>query len=252
MLATGHATSGVLVGVVTAAVSGPFGDPAWWAWVAVVAGCAILPDADMKRSVVDELWGPFTRGIRLGKSTVIPGLWSLVRPLLGGHRVRSHRIEGVLVFLAGIWVATHWVASSAVIAALATGLSIRSAALVAAWLTDFRYRRSYWIGNAAASAAVGWWVLDSGAHLPGWLPFAMAFGCAVHIAGDMVTDSGVQLTFAFPKKARLLPEPLCFKAGGWVEHAVVMPVLVIATGIAIAYQAGYDPIGTVLTAWRSS
>lgn len=241
-MATGHATSGLLVGTATAGVTGAvFGAPAWWAWAAVVAGCSLLPDVDMRRTVADGLWGPFTAGVRIGRIPILPGLWSLIRPLLGGHRARSHRIEGVIVFLAVVGLATFWSWSSALVAALAVGLAIRAAALVAEWLVGFRYRRSYWLFNAAASWAVGWWVIDTGTSLPGWLPWAMALGCAAHIGGDLCTDGGVKLTYMSEKKAGL-PNWLAFKAGGWFEHAAVMPVLVIATSLVVAYSAGYHPL----------
>lgn len=224
--------------------------PSYWCWVGILAGCSVLPDADMKRTVADELFGPFTRGIRWGQTTLIPGLFTIVRLFLGGHRQRSHRVEGVLLFLTGVWICTHWVVSSTVVLVLATGLALRSAHLVAEWLFGLRYRRRYWLPLFAVSLAAGWLFYRTGTPLPGWVPFAMGAGCAVHILGDLVTDSGVRLTFATEKKSRLLPEPLCFKAGGWVENTLVVPPMFIAAVLVVAYQAGYDPIGAVMEGMR--
>lgn len=249
--ATGHVISGVLIGAATAPALGVTpADPTYWAWTTVVAGCSILPDSDLKRTVADELFGPFTRGIRLGQTTLIPGLFTIVRLFLGGHRNRSHRIEGVLMFLAGVWACTHWLASSTIVLVLATGLGLRSIHLIAEWLFGIRYRKRYWLPLFAVSLAVGWLYYQTGAPLPGWVPFAMGLGCAVHICGDLVTDSGVRLTFATEKKSRLLPEPLCFKAGGWVENTIVVPPMFIAAVLVVCYQAGYDPVGSVLDAMK--
>lgn len=225
-------------------------DPTYWAWTTVAAGCAILPDADMKRTVADELFGPFTRGIRWGTVTLLPGLFTIVRLFLGGHRQRSHRVEGVLLFLFGVWLCTHWAISSTAVVVVAAGLALRSTHLIGEWLFGFRYRKRYWMPLFVVSLGVGYLFWSNGAHLPGWVPFAMALGCAIHILGDMCTDSGVRLTFATEKKSRLLPEPLCFKAGGWVENTLVVPPMFMAAVLVVAYQAGYDPIGAVMEGMR--
>lgn len=252
MNGTGHAASGFLVGAATGHMISTPDQPGYWVWVGLVAGCSILPDADIKRSTVDELLGPVTRGIRWGTVTLIPGLWSFIRPFLGGHRQRSHRIEGVAVFLAAVWVLTHWKISSAVLVLFGTALAVRCVFLVLTYLFDTRYRKSYWLPLLAVSLAAVWLWWRTGEPLPAWVPFGMAAGCATHIAGDMVTDSGVKITFMSNKPSRLLPEPLCFKAGGWVEHTLVLPPMLIAAVLVVAYQAGYDPIGSVLTAMRGA
>jgi hypothetical protein len=252
MNATGHAASGFLVGAATGHIISSPDQPGFWIWAGLVAGCSILPDADIRRSTVDELFGPFTRGIRWGQVTLIPGLWSFVRPFLGGHRARTHRIEGVILFLFAVWVASHWQASSAVLVVFGVGLAVRCGFLILTYLFDTRYRKRYWLPLLLVSLAGAWLFWQAGDPLPGWVPFAMAAGCAVHVAGDMVTDSGVKITYLSERPSRLLPEPLCFKAGGWVEHTLVIPPMLIATGLVMAYQAGYDPIGSVLTAMRGA
>lgn len=237
------------MGVSTALAVAPVGTPTYVAWAGVVAGCSFLPDLDMKRTAADELFGPFTRGFRWGTRTLTPGLWTLVRPFLGGHRQRSHRVEGVVLFLFGIWLCHLWAIPSTVVVVFATGLGLRSAHLVVEWLFGIRYRRRYWIPLLFVSCVVGYLFWTSGAHLPGWVPFAMALGCAVHILGDCLTDSGVRLTFASEKKTKI-PEPFAFKAGGWVENTLVVPPMLIAAVLVVCYQAGYDPVGTVLEAMR--
>lgn len=249
MMSTGHAASGILVGACTAQVTGlTVSDLGWWGWVGVIAGCSLLPDVDLRQSTASELFGPFTRGIRWGNTTLVPGLWSLLRPFLGGHRKRTHSIPGIAVFLAAIWVLCHWLLSSSIVVVFAFGLAVRALFLIATYLFDVKYRKRYWLPLFAGSLAVGWWFYTGAAPLPGWLPWAMAGGCAVHLIGDAMTDSGVQLTHLSEKKFHLFGETLAFKAGGWVEHTLVLPPMLIAAVLVVAYQAGYDPIGSVLTA----
>lgn len=252
MIATGHTVSGVLVGAATAQVLGVTpADPVFWAWTGIMAGAALLPDLDMRQSVASSLFGPLTGGLRWGSVTLIPGLWSFVRPFLGGHRGRTHRISGIILFLAGLWLCSLWLWPSVVVVVFATGLAVRALALVATYLFDFRYRKPYWLPLFAVSVAAGWLFYTAGSSLPLWVVWAMAGGCAVHVLGDSVTDAGVKLTHLSEKPFRLLPEPLCFKAGGWVEHTLVLPPMLIAAALIVAYQAGYHPIETVLEALRA-
>lgn len=225
----------------------PVGTPLYVMWAALVMGGSILPDADMKRTVADELFGPFTRGIRWGTVTLIPGLWTLVRPFLGGHRGRTHRIEGVILFLAGLWLCTLWRIPSTIVVVLGAGLALRTAHLILEWLFGIRYRKRYWLPLFAVSLGVGWLFWTSGAPLPVQVPFALAFACLVHIGGDILTDAGVKVTFASEKKVKI-PEPFAFKAGGWVENTIVVPPMLIAAVLVVCYQAGYDPVGSVLEA----
>lgn len=54
-------------------------------------------------------------------------------------------------------------------------------------------------------------------------------GNAVHISGDMMTNTGVRIFLPFSdKKRKLLPEQIIFKTGGPVEHLVVLPLFTLA------------------------
>lgn len=254
MMATGHCVSAALAGVGTAQVLGVVPvDPTFWAWTGVMVGAALLPDFDTRSATVNNLWGPVTNGVRVFKIPILPGLWPILRPLVGGHRRGSHSALGLIVLLAALWLCSHWLLSSAIVAALAFGLALRGTGVLTEYLIGLKYRRRYWVGNLAASAAAGWYLFDHALRLPGWVPWAMAGGALVHVMGDMLTDSGVKL--AWPTRdvdVRLLPEPLCFKAGGWVENTLVVPPMLIAAVLVVAYQAGYDPIGAVFEAMRSA
>lgn len=47
-----------------------------------------------------------------------------------------------------------------------------------------------------------------------FIPIAVLLGCATHITGDMLTDSGCMLGYPWSRhRFRLLPEPLAFTTG---------------------------------------
>lgn len=85
-----------------------------------------------------------------------------------------------------------------------------------------------------------------GLHL---IPLAVGVGCATHIVGDMLTDSGCMLGYlAFRHRFCLLPEPLAFTTGTRPELLIVDPVL---TG-ALLVLAGWAADPAFVTAqWHS-
>jgi len=61
------------------------------------------------------------------------------------------------------------------------------------------------------------------------IPVAVALGCATHIAGDMLTDSGCPLLLPLSQyRFKWWPEPLAFTTGTMPEVAIVDPVLLVA------------------------
>ena len=66
------------------------------------------------------------------------------------------------------------------------------------------------------------------------VPYAVATGCLIHIAGDMCTDSGCPVLAPLSgEDYRLIPEPFAFTTGTAPERWIVRPVLV-AAAIAMA------------------
>ena len=94
--------------------------------------------------------------------------------------------------------------------------------------------------------AVGELVYGYGLRL---IPLAVALGCATHIAGDMLTDSGCMLGYPYSRyRFHLLPEPLAFPTGPSPELLIVDPLLTFA----ILVLAGWvtDP-AFVQAQWHS-
>lgn len=250
MLAPGHALSGLLGGLATAPAFGlQPADRTYWVYVSVWTGAALLPDIDAKGSTADRVWGPLSAGWRprlLGKRrTVLPGVWSFVRPFVGGHRRGTHATIGLIAVLGLVWLSQFWPPAAGFFVALGTGLALRGAGVVVEHLSGWRYRRRYWKLNALLSVAAGVWFVQIGADFPSWLPWAMGGGSLAHVLGDLLTDGKVHLDWPFQDRPVGLPEWLAFRTGGWFEHVVVMPWLAIGCGVLLCYQFGYDLIGEI-------
>lgn len=59
-----------------------------------------------------------------------------------------------------------------------------------------------------------------------FIPIAVLLGCATHITGDMLTDSGCMLGYPWSRQRfHLLPEPLAFTTGTLPELLIIDPIL---------------------------
>ena len=175
MLGHSHALSGLAVGAATLPVAPLTGTVAQLGWVAAVGGMAMLPDLDQRGSTISRMWGPLTE---------VPS--GLVGRLTGGHRHGTH--DAVLAPLAagGLALAAAqatW--ASLLLLALAIGLALRALHVV----VPGRFEETV-VGNLVLSWG-GAWLLLAHSPSPGWLPWAVALGVLVHIAGDFLTCSGV-------------------------------------------------------------
>jgi membrane-bound metal-dependent hydrolase YbcI (DUF457 family) len=81
------------------------------------------------------------------------------------------------------------------------------------------------------------------------IPLAVLIGCATHVAGDMLTDSGCMLAFPLSRhRFRLLPEPLAFTTGSLPEILLVDPILTAA--VLVLAGSAADP-GFVASHWHA-
>ena len=133
----------------------------------------------------------------------------------GGHRHATHSFLGIAVFTALAWVSCHFRADWGGRAGLALLMTLSvSAALEALHLA--RGQVADLAGVAVAAAAI-WY----GYGLR-FIPIAVLLGCATHITGDMLTDSGCMLGYPWSRQRfHLLPEPLAFTTGtlpGVADH----------------------------------
>ncbi|WP_020577335.1 metal-dependent hydrolase [Actinopolymorpha alba] len=253
MLALGHTLSGAAAGLATLPVleGRSVGEKA--AWVAVWAGCALLPDLDAQGTKVTRMWGPLTGGVHVKfwrggrRHRIVPGITDIVGTVAGGHRRGTHSVLGLLAVLVLVWVASWSRVGTGIVLAVCIGLGLAAAAVV----LPGRQPQDYWPVNLGVSVLGAAVLVERGTTLPGWLAFAMAGGAAVHILGDMITVQGCPLGWPTgTHRVSLLP----LRADGFVCRCVITPLLGVWCFVIAADLAGYDPLGAFFTAlfsaWR--
>src|SRR6185312_7017343 len=190
------------------------------------AGAALLPDIDEPGSTIAREGGFATRTLA----------W-IARRAAGGHRKGTHSAIGVAVFAAASWgtvaAAGHlhgrWHVAALVV------LGVFAQWLLAAALHALRLGGHHGdaLAAAGAAAAVYWhWGLTL-------IPLCIAIGAVAHIAGDSATEHGCPLLYPVSgHDFHVLPLPMCFKTGKWVEHWVVSPLLLAALGFLLWHDTG--------------
>jgi membrane-bound metal-dependent hydrolase YbcI (DUF457 family) len=221
MLGHSHALSGGVTGLAAGLVMHMSG-PQIATLAGFTAGMALLPD-------LDKCGSSPARSLGFLSETVA---W-IVAKISGGHRHATHSIVGIAAFTCLAWLSTHFRHDWAGKAGLALLLTLSVAAALEA-LHIARGHVADLIGIVVASAEVRY---GYGLSL---IPLAVLIGCATHIAGDMLTDSGCMLGYPVSKyRYHLLPEPLAFTTGTRPELLIVDPILTGALFLLAAWTA--DP-----------
>lgn len=248
MMAPGHALSGLAAGLGTVAVVGDRPTVEQAAWVLLWAGMALGPDLDAQGTTVTRMWGPVSGGLRVkfwkhGKRrTIVPGVTDVLGVLVGGHRQGSHSVVGLLAVLFAVWVASWWAVGTAIVVGFGVGLMLAAVGVI----IPGKQPSEYWPVNLTLSILAGVAAYQNAFTLPGWVPFAMAGGAGVHILGDMITKQGCPLGWPIQKKrTSLLP----LLANGFVCCWLITPLLAVVCFVQLATMAGYDPVGSVWTAF---
>jgi membrane-bound metal-dependent hydrolase YbcI (DUF457 family) len=216
-----HSLSGA-VAFLAAAPWLNLGSPAEVAVGAVcAAGAAMLPDMDHHDGTIANMFGPVSRL-----------LCRVVAFVSGGHRHGTHSLIGVGAFTAVAWWSTNvraW--PLVVLMTLLAGLACR--ALLPRgrdreWKLDWADIAS--TVTALVAAWVAWRLVGSGMDLS-VVPYAVAVGCAAHIAGDILTKRGCPLLWPLPKRFRVAS----ITTDSWVEKWLVVPALYAALGAIAVY-----------------
>jgi len=230
MLGHSHALSGAVTGT-AAGIFLQMSLPQTAALAGFTAGMALLPDLDKCGSSSARSCGFLSEAVA----------WTIAK-ISGGHRHATHSFLGIVIFTGLAWVSCQFRADWAGKAGLALLMTLSVAGALKA-LHVVRGHAADLIGIGVASWEV-WY--GYGLRL---IPLAVGVGCATHIVGDMLTDSGCMLGYpAFRRRFRLLPEPLAFTTGTRPELLIVDPVL---TG-ALVVLAGWAADPAFVTAqWHS-
>ena len=161
----------------------------------------------------------------------------VIRLVSGGHRHLTHAILGIAGFTALAALACRFRHDDYGRAGLALLITLTvSAGLealhVSRWLPrSLRGGHVEDVAGIVVAAAVVW--RGYGLAL---IPLAVALGCAVHICGDMLTDSGCMLGFPLSQhRFHLLPSLLTFTTGTDPELYVVDPMLGAAFVVLAAF-----------------
>jgi membrane-bound metal-dependent hydrolase YbcI (DUF457 family) len=173
----------------------------------IVGSCAaLLPDIDHPSSTVSRTFGPLSQGFA--------HLWSR---LMGGHRAGTHCIAGILALGAVSWLCVsnrHNVVA----------MSVLSAILIVTLAAGVRtFRIPGWLDDVAPVPIVLGLVCFTDVDLSA-VPAALMLGCAVHVAGDCLTNSGCPIFWPFSRERLSMH---LFSTGKWAETWIVYPLLLV-------------------------
>lgn len=179
------------------------------------AGAALVPDLDHKKATITRTFGPITKALSYA-----------VRKISGGHRVGTHSFLGIAVI--GV-MAQYGVMYRDELPARIMLCTLMCLALGGAIRM---LRIPGWIDDVAPIPVVIGLVCFTSVPLE-IVPPALMLGCAIHVAGDVITKGGCPLWW--PLSHRRVKLAL-FKTNGKVEHYVVTPVLILVIIVGVFWK----------------
>lgn len=228
----------------------------------VTAGAALLPDADHRSATIAQSLPPVSNAV-----------CASVGAIAGGHRNGTHSLVGIAGFVALAWFAGHWTIETPLWgtvylgAGLVSLLLVSFAAKVLGILPD-GVQKLPWILSIPLAAFVAFYAPDE----QDWFPLAVGIGCAVHIAGDLLTTGGCNLIWPFrvrrPTFMHRTPIirtvwrrgghvclPILGDAGSWREWLMLVPVsiyAVIGVGASLVElgRSGFLWAGALWAMWQ--
>jgi membrane-bound metal-dependent hydrolase YbcI (DUF457 family) len=250
-----HATTGALAwlagaGAVTTLTGYPQSPAELAVYTVVCTGSALLPDLDVAGRVFRNRGGATAAKVfgvvSLFAAECVEKLSLAVYRLTrtpqdrrrrNGHRTLTHTLAFAILLgaLVSGLVASFGRPVVLVVLFLTAGLAIRG--LMAEWVA----RNGWLITTLAAGAATV--IAYQGLPADGYplLGVAVGLGCAVHLAGDMITHHGCPLLWPLRIQGQrwymvTTPPALSVRAGGGFERAVLLPGLTAAVLVAAAWQ----------------
>lgn len=214
MMGRTHALTGVLAASGTALFTGA-SVPSGLLLLTLLPGIALLNDIDHPDATASRSFGGLTR---------IPSLFL-------GHRRETHSLPGIAAFAVGTHIAVinqgNVVANCWLTFILAIG-----------WLAVFKLLKIDGLWRWApilAALFIAWWpehLAVVNIHFPlDVLPWAVALGMLVHLAGDVITKQGCPLMWPFSAKKTRLG---WFKTNGFGESiatGVILLAIVTSSGM---------------------
>ena len=219
MMGKGHAWTGVLAAVGTAQYI--HADiPTLVLLCTTFPGAALLPDIDHAKATVSNTFGPFTR------------VFSLVL----GHRRETHSVPGIVSI--GLVIGACAELQKPVYGPMFmyTSRAVLAVVLVLLWASVIRlFKIRGWFDDLApVPVAVGVTFFQEQLMSIGLAPFPFKIlapvvigGMLVHVLGDLLTKQGCPLLWPFSDTRTAVG---LFKAGGWFERWIMVPVIMGAIG----------------------
>jgi membrane-bound metal-dependent hydrolase YbcI (DUF457 family) len=218
-----HALSGVTVYALAVGVAYRIGvplDPVQVALGAVVSpAAAMLPDIDHPDGTIARSLGWATRALCMS-----------VNAIGGGHRRFTHSLAGCAILTGLTALAAAY--RHTVPGAIACGVLLW--VLLAAGIRLWRIRG--WVDDFLALPAAAGIVL-SGVDLT-VLPYTVALGTVVHLAGDWPTHEPLRLGWPFTDRIFGAPRWLRFRVDGWFERKILFRGLWVALALIVSVETG--------------
>lgn len=253
MMRQGHAVSGLAAGLGVASAAAQLGAPiplpAILIGAALTAGAALIPDIDCPGATVTRTFGPLSELLSENMNDLSAWVYEKTKTELdedrdGGHRGLTHTWPFALALggACALFAQVAWcllVILFACICLTLQGLLGKHARLrlplprALRHLDDFLPDKlALWIVSAALAGALWFWLPPE--FSPGAIGALVGFGCMVHCWGDSLTLMGCPWMWPVPIAGQRWypigsPEFLRFRAGGWAEIRLVLPLLFIVT-----------------------
>ncbi|WP_016905721.1 metal-dependent hydrolase [Streptomyces xiaopingdaonensis] len=253
MMGPAHSLSGAAawlgVGAAAAWLENPMPWPVLLTGMLICSGAALAPDLDQKSATISRAFGPLSRILCGIIDTVSTAVYNATRGKgerhrSGGHRTLTHTWPWALFIGGGFSAIAYFGGRWAVLVILfihmvlaVEGLLWRAARVSSDVLVWLLGATSAWMlveildrpGNGAD------WLFGADGREYLWLGVPIVVGALVHNIGDALTVSGCPVLWPIPIAGKRwyplgTPSFMRFRAGAWVENAVLMPAFMVLGG----------------------
>ncbi|URM92243.1 metal-dependent hydrolase [Streptomyces sp. MRC013] len=253
MMGPAHSLSGAAawlgVGAAATAAGHPMPWPVLVAGALICAGAALAPDLDHRSATISRAFGPLSRWVCEVVDRLSYAVYKATRTRTdprrsGGHRTLTHTAlwavaigvgGSALAVAGGRWAVLGLLFVHLVLAV--EGLLWRAARVSSDVLVWLLGAAGAWIlaGVLDRPGGGAGWLFEAPGQEYLWLGLPIVLGALVHDVGDALTVSGCPVLWPLPIGGKRWypvgpPKALRFRAGGWVEVRVLMPLFTVLGG----------------------
>ncbi|MCP9946689.1 metal-dependent hydrolase [Streptomyces somaliensis] len=253
MMGPAHSLSGAAawlgVGAAATAAGRPMPWPVLVAGALICAGAALAPDLDHRSATISRAFGPLSRWVCEVVDRLSYAVYRATRTRTdprrsGGHRTLTHTVpwavalgagSSALAVAGGRWAVLGLLFVHLVLAV--EGLLWRAARVSSDVLVWLLGAACAWILAGVLDRPGGGadWLFEAPGQEYLWLGLPVVLGALVHDVGDALTVSGCPVLWPLSIGGKRWypvgpPRALRFRAGGWVEVRVLMPLFTVLGG----------------------